>query len=99
RPRKPTCVPYTTLFRSALVAEDIRQGCEHLRASDEQLAEIGRTVSAIEPAAQTVLGRDAPVDERLVRLEVVDLRHAPVRDAAAEDRKSTRLNSSHVKIS
>src|SRR5688572_31792880 len=38
------------------------------------------------------------VERRRVRLDVV-LRRQPVREVAARDRKSTRLNSSHSQIS
>src|SRR5256885_9396397 len=88
RPPRSTLFPYTTLFRSEL--RDVRAGGE-----DEGLAgdDGGAKVALLEPAEQTIqrLERLSPEERRLrPALAVVD-RH--------EDRKSTRLNSSHLVIS
>src|SRR3712207_6967193 len=83
RPPRSTLFPYTTLFRSKTRRE------EHL---DELLAELlrgGLVDAAVErdhaaERAQRIAGEGARVG--LLR-------------AAAQDRKSTRLNSSHANIS
>src|SRR5690606_2820847 len=54
------------------------------RAPDEELAQVRRAVRPVESASQPIARRDAPVDQRFVRLELIDQRHAPVRYAAAE---------------
>src|SRR5690606_4793903 len=65
-------------------SEDRRPGLEDLRASQEQLAQIRRAQRAVEAAAQPIARRERPIDQGLVRLDLVDLRHAPVRYASAE---------------
>src|SRR5690554_7643800 len=83
RPPRSTLFPYTTLFRSHAVLEK--------RARDRG-------------SAAKVGGRHGAVDEEVVdrilnarvRLVVGGVALALERD---EDRKSTRLNSSHVRIS
>src|SRR2546426_2148302 len=76
RPPRSTLFPYTTLFRSGLVAR-IRAGD---RAAFGVLAE--RYAGVARRVARAVLGDPDDAD-----------------DAAQEDRKSTRLNSSHLVIS
>src|SRR3712207_7651150 len=73
RPPRSTLFPYTTLFRSALLAQDLEIGGE---PGDGGLGEGGHLRLALVP----------PVGERSLRIDV-------------EDRKSTRLNSSHANIS
>src|SRR3712207_8040795 len=83
RPPRSTLFPYTTLFRSPLERED-RQVRGHGAGADEHALRQ-------EAAGELVLGQ--PVgDEGPVRLH-----RRVVRDV--EDRKSTRLNSSHANIS
>src|SRR3989442_5505775 len=76
RPPRSTLFPYTTLFRSELLARALRIGVT--------LVDLG----------------DRDDDGHLGRLGVTDrldgLRHDAV---VGRDRKSTRLNSSHVRIS
>src|SRR3712207_7975623 len=85
RPPRSTLFPYTTLFRSAvLVSHRLRQG-QHV---------VDRVVLAgvrVEPRAAE--GR--PQRRRVDR----DHRSQTGRPVGAEDRKSTRLNSSHANIS
>src|SRR5690606_39802202 len=99
RPPLSTHFPYPTLFRSGVdraVRLDI----------DDQLVEVralldARALDRVRDAANRA--------ERRVELQAADrpslllerrvLRRGPVAPAALEDRKSTRLNSSHVKIS
>src|SRR5690242_21524434 len=85
QPQRPTLFPYTTLFRSAVAAEHQHQLGTGGRPA---LARAGRD------AGQTELlrlrGEDPDLDAGL--LEAAD-------DASGRDRKSTRLNSSHMSIS
>src|SRR3712207_7633997 len=94
RPPRSTLVPYTTLFRSPVAL----QGQRH------QIGLDGRV-------ARRRGSRQRDRDQRLGRLrvrgrEVVDAALgavlaglAPALGELAEDRKSTRLNSSHANIS
>src|SRR5207253_8536517 len=93
RPSRPPLFPYTTLFRSRIVAETpadaVRRKIDEARdvanAEPRQLADkIGVDAESLE--------RDGPRHAPLFVLALAD-EHAPV------DRKSTRLNSSHVAIS
>src|SRR5690606_41754836 len=83
-PPTPTPFPYTTLFRSTALAEEVRQ--------NEQ--DVNQLEMTIDEECTQVLARRQPAarDLRLV-FSVAKI----VNDL--EDRKSTRLNSSHVKIS
>src|SRR5690606_41868590 len=92
RPRpRPTPFPYTTLFRSRdellVDIETDKVVLEVLAEADGVLAEIikgeGETVLSAELLGTLNAGATA----------------AQKAEAAAADRKSTRLNSSHVKIS
>src|SRR5690606_41747302 len=91
-PPTATLFPYTTLFRSSGVAE------QHRRR--QLVAAVARPRRAVR--LQQVLGRlhvaagDAPLVGRLV-VEPQEVFTA--RRAVRVDRKSTRLNSSHVKRS
>src|SRR5690349_24000725 len=78
RPPRSTLFPYTTLFRSDVVA--LGGGVLRVTADVE-----------VEPraVAEEDVGRTAPAD---------DLAEEVARDLVG-DRKSTRLNSSHVEIS
>src|SRR3712207_7463133 len=84
RPPRSTLVPYTTLFRSLLPVEAAVVRPHHV-AEPAQVAP--------HPRRQVV---DAPPrvgeDQHL-------LRPRPRRQVARQDRKSTRLNSSHANIS
>src|SRR5690606_40819749 len=90
-PPKPTLFPYTTLFRSG----------EHCRLGK---ADIGHRLAEVELGRR----RDAEIAAAhigAIEVELEDLVLGVVRlepqgeEGFLEDRKSTRLNSSHVKIS
>src|SRR5207249_12259893 len=84
-PPRPTLFPYTTLFRSRRrLRDDGRQQRVHL---GEDLGDERARIAGAEPEGLEVV----------VRREVeADLESRPHRRL---DRKSTRLNSSHVSIS
>src|SRR3712207_7022520 len=84
RPPTSTLVPYTTLLRSDLV---LRLGA---RLRLEPAAAVADLYADRVPAALDVV-----CDQRAGRSGVA---HA-VRDELGQDRKSTRLNSSHANIS
>src|SRR5437773_8159131 len=73
-----TLFPYTTLFRSAFIADSV----EH--AGIGSVAEINRFPFRVKPKAQLVL----VVNHKAAR-----------RQNGQRDRKSTRLNSSHITTS
>src|SRR3989442_11109941 len=91
RPPRSTLFPYTTLFRSLLKAVDEAGG-------DADVAEIGRSVEmdldALGPIVNAAeflgLARGIRRRSRWARGH---------RGPSRRDRKSTRLNSSHVRIS
>src|SRR5207249_11965600 len=91
--------PYTTLFRSVLVdlfLQDLPGQVAAVRAAIH-----GCDPIALDRAAHTLKGAVAnfhagPTVEAARRLEMMGREN---RLAGAEDRKSTRLNSSHVSIS
>src|SRR3712207_7509976 len=86
RPPRSTLFPYTTLFRSAT-----RPGSRQLVVeADAQLAELVR--SSFGTAGFRLRVGDA-------RAELPRLRQGESDLVVAEDRKSTRLNSSHANIS
>src|SRR5699024_12423805 len=85
RPRpRPTLFPYTTLFRSEQAAQAEQLYCQHLSMEGVHLYRL--EASAL----------DLPV-KVLHTLERADIH--TIRDLVILDRKSTRLNSSHVSIS
>src|SRR3712207_7865996 len=89
RPPRSTLFPYTTLFRSRQRQFDL-----DLRVADDLAVEVLRD-----------FGRPLVLDvrrHRHLRLREPDgrrLGQADAADADQEDRKSTRLNSSHANIS
>src|SRR5690349_23238249 len=87
RPPRSRLFPYTTLFRSGVDPLERVGPCEQVEDSSETVA--GRFDRAF--------GRAAETDPR-----VADLREPGLvaeRPRPRRDRKSTRLNSSHVEIS
>src|SRR5207249_7199135 len=97
----PSCTlfPYTTLFRSALVQLQLRAHHDH-RASRvvHALAEQVLTEApalALDHVGERLQGALVGAGHRLAAAAVVQQRV----DRFLEDRKSTRLNSSHVSIS
>src|SRR5690606_40378708 len=89
-----TLYPYTTLFRSSIKNAIPTDGLWDAERTDEQ--QIGATYPELEKIQKEYgtktesdyTGRDLEV------FKIFDRMHK-----AAQDRKSTRLNSSHVKIS
>src|SRR3712207_9209194 len=96
RPPRSTLFPYTTLFRSGGLERGGRPS-EGLRPRDAPVP----VRRAPHRAPEGVLGgrrhRPLPPPQRLPRAAPTRLRR--VRPAGGEDRKSTRLNSSHANIS
>src|SRR5690606_40142351 len=99
RPPMAPLSPYTTLFRSqiwragaAAARDPIREAGEE-RDRQRLVGIVGRRAPAIDQAGQ--VGGGAPDRARCRRIE----RAAVAGAERVEDRKSTRLNSSHVKIS
>src|SRR3712207_7943171 len=86
RPPRSTLFPYTTLFRSKPGAEG--ESHNGRRGRHHHVALLKHLV-------------EVPLDERpdLLRLAVVRLVVARRERVGAQDRKSTRLNSSHANIS
>src|SRR5690606_41792302 len=94
RPPSPPLFPYTTLFRSDLLdtglsAGDIAVGAVLMFVLAYGIARIG--AQAFGELRDAVFAKVAQAAIRDLALQVFDHLHA--------DRKSTRLNSSHVKIS
>src|SRR5690606_40474553 len=94
RPLGSTRLPYTTLFRSPL--QFVQNGAEQHRARRaERMAERDRAAIHIDLLVAEVEGLEIAQHDRgegLVDLDEIDV-------VELQDRKSTRLNSSHVKIS
>src|SRR5690349_22324569 len=89
RPPRSTLFPYTTLFRS-----------QWLTALDFYLGPVQEFAVAGDPAAADTRRVLRALRSGFRPNRVVALRPAgPAGDAAEKDRKSTRLNSSHVEIS
>src|SRR5207249_11470993 len=92
---RPTLFPYTTLFRSVQGERALRRAAPHAGATER----IRRLRQKADGGVEQV---DA--DHRLSRPHSVSRREAVSAQgssaaAAGRDRKSTRLNSSHVSIS
>src|SRR2546427_9361417 len=84
RPPRSTLFPYTTLFRSLVAQVADHVLVGHDAAADEGQLPFQAVLGVLLDEAHT-LGRDEHGADRV---------HVPV-----EDRKSTRLNSSHSQIS
>src|SRR5690606_41664467 len=98
RAPSPTPLPYTTLFRSDA---GMRIQLEEVRAIADNPAgpTFENTLVAMERSGQ-LLDRAQTVFFALVAADTNDARNQLRSDYAPRlDRKSTRLNSSHVKIS
>src|SRR5690606_41461818 len=97
RPARPTLFPYTTLFRS----DEVKPWVVAKQAGQEQQLQEICTMGL--NLFRQLLVYIKPVVPRLARQAEEFLGVAPLswKDAAQPllDRKSTRLNSSHVKIS
>src|SRR5256886_6143719 len=93
RPPRSTLFPYTTLFRSDITREAMRF-IKQTGAKDGALFIFMRHTSA-----SLVIQENADPDVRTDLVSALD-RLAPAdADWVHEDRKSTRLNSSHSQIS
>src|SRR5690606_39278726 len=92
RPPISTLFPYTTLFRSEHLFNDFETGIFHrypeIRGIKSMLYERGAIYAAMSGSGSTVYG---------LFKEELDLKK--LKAWCEVDRKSTRLNSSHVKIS
>src|SRR3712207_8547064 len=87
RPPRSTLFPYTTLFRSlAPVPELLRP---HAGQHDEQLEALAAVQRLGDVARQLALARARAAGDQ----------HAGALAERRQDRKSTRLNSSHANIS
>src|SRR5690606_39456108 len=85
-PPRSTRFPYTTLFRSPTGDQEVFRKNDDL-IKDQQKEQIDTQKHAVNAADNSQKKREKPL-----RI----LRHIP---GEKQDRKSTRLNSSHVKIS
>src|SRR5690625_6996899 len=105
-PSSSTLFPYTTLFRS--LADNIALGGKDVTRSDVETAI--ETLGLTDWVASFAEGLDTPVGQRGEQLsagerQLIALARAAVADPdllvmdEATDRKSTRMNSSHVAIS
>src|SRR5690242_21310892 len=86
RPPIPTLFPYTTLFRSAAARRGERDG----EAKHDDLHHLAARGVVVGPERIVTVAGDDPV--------AVEIRHRRV-EVVGGDRKSTRLNSSHMSIS
>src|SRR5690606_41324980 len=97
RAPRPTLFAYTTLFRSAeqRLVEELRRRrrVQQAQALGGELAQAFQLAGA--QGARAVLDQGGDGDEVALEGLLQAVRDRP----QAEDRKSTRLNSSHVKIS
>src|SRR3712207_9028407 len=96
RPPRSTLFPYTTLFRSrgyAAQAEELATTRERNRLARDIHDGLGHHLTVVQmqvQAARAVLASDpGRADDVLAKAQA----------QASEDRKSTRLNSSHANIS
>src|SRR3712207_8087916 len=89
RPPRSTLFPYTTLFRSV----------EALPAYEEEARariDASTTVDELGEVERTTVGRSSLLSDLQRKLGSLP---ADERKSAGQDRKSTRLNSSHANIS
>src|SRR2546426_9240689 len=92
RPPRSTLFPYTTLFRSEL---DPRE-----QPTPPHVAHVGQLGEGSEAALQDSAELGAPLDEAVSLEQPNRGESGRARDGVkGEDRKSTRLNSSHLVIS
>src|SRR5207302_8740467 len=96
RPPRSTLFPYTTLFRSEtpmmLLSTALEMFLQHVRVHSPDKPRTAQRYSAVLDHVTRILGRKTFV-EAITRADIDDYK------AVRRDRKSTRLNSSHVKIS
>src|SRR5690606_40875116 len=83
RPLRPTLFPYTTLFRSPTVLRNTRRACTTCSATASTPGRLSTNRGA----------------RHFSVTSAASTRRAASLSTTPSDRKSTRLNSSHVKIS
>src|SRR5690606_39867731 len=88
--------PYTTLFRSLIFADNIEDNKEEIR---KQLAMLVDALGDAKMVSYPVYDRTVLEAARIELIRIVTLGFTGFDVPASGDRKSTRLNSSHVKIS
>src|SRR3712207_9155517 len=96
RPPRSTLFPYTTLFRSiwdATSTQGLEEAGQVIRQATENFM-VGRTRGIRGSRAVFSTGADA-VNENTIKAAGL----TPVDPSQYQDRKSTRLNSSHANIS
>src|SRR5690606_40052623 len=96
RPPRPTLFPYTTLFRSDLLRTLLLELAGWQASGESTFIARERHLIALRAAQAHLEAAEAHARERAQQL---DLFAEELRLAQERDRKSTRLNSSHVKIS
>src|SRR5205814_6124904 len=95
---RPPLFPYTTLFRSGHVADPAREGSVDSASAQRPTVELDLPGGRLDEPDDRVCDRgragaaQAEEPEALARMH----RKAHVLDRAERDRKSTRLNSSHL---
>src|SRR5699024_11616825 len=88
--------PYTTLFRSRLFgAEVLFENIQMEIDSQSRIALVGRNGAGKSTLIKIIAGIEQPDQGQIVRNKNIQLGYL----AQNTDRKSTRLNSSHVSIS
>src|SRR3712207_7628802 len=88
RPPRSTLFPYTTLFRSQVGAPPV--------VVLQHVADRGPPRPVLLPHPRRLLAVDPPA---VVELHLYDARRVDATQDGGQDRKSTRLNSSHANIS
>src|SRR5207244_12781586 len=91
-----TLLPYTTLFRS-LVVGVAEQAIQQARRHQGDQVVVGRRLPFLPP--RTVTGEHGRVPQAAGGRRRLGLQRLILAEQALEDRKSTRLNSSHQIIS
>src|SRR5690606_41879026 len=97
RPPRPTRFPYTTLFRSKALQVPVTIGSVKVCPGDIVRGDADGVVVLPQAQVPKLLDIAEDITQKESRLRD-DIRNG-VRLDEARDRKSTRLNSSHVKIS
>src|SRR5690606_40985204 len=96
RASRPSLFPYTTLFRSADPVPDVSDVASVIA---KQIDERARVRDNATPELARIRKRLREQQARLRSLSEQIFSKAVAEKWVPEDRKSTRLNSSHVKIS
>src|SRR5207249_11812896 len=96
RPPASTLFPYTTLFRSR---GDGRRSRARLEPALPRVDRVAAVRDAREGGGATRVGQTAVARASTIDYSDIGARNDGVRRVFDSDRKSTRLNSSHVSIS